>query len=404
MSAPHDFSDKGFSTRAIHAGQHPDPVTGAVCVPISLATTYAQSSPGVPMGRDSGYSYGKGFEYSRTGNPTRAAFEQCVAACEKGKHCCAWASGLAATGALMHLLKSGDHVVSVDDVYGGTQRYFRKICAPTYNLDFSFVDFNKEGELEGAITEKTKMVWLETPTNPTLKITDIRRVAEVAKQHNLLLVVDNTFMSPYFQNPLELGADIVLHSVTKFIGGHSDVVMGVTVTRSDDIDERLRFIQNGMGSVPAPFDCYMALRGLKTLGVRMRQHEANATALAKFLEEHPGVEKVVYPGLPSHPQHEVAKAQMRGYGGMITFYVKGGLEAARKFMENVEIFTLAESLGAVESLCESPAIMTHASVPAEHRAKLNISDSLIRLSVGIEEQEDLLEDVKNALAAAAAAQ
>eukprot|EP00744_Colponema_vietnamica_P001910 GILI01003093.1.p1 GENE.GILI01003093.1~~GILI01003093.1.p1 ORF type:complete len:408 (+),score=147.98 GILI01003093.1:57-1226(+) len=380
--------NQGFGTRAIHAGQVPDPITGAVVTPISLATTFAQKSPGVT------YS---GFEYSRTNNPTRQTFENCMASLEKAKYALAFSSGCAATTTLIHLLQSGDHVISVDDVYGGTQRLFRRVINPTSNITFSFVDFNEPGALEAAFTPQTKMVWLETPTNPTLKISDIRKTAEACKAHNCLLVVDNTFMSPYFQNPLDLGADLVLHSVTKYIGGHSDVVMGLVMTNSDDLNTRLRFLQNGIGAVPAPFDCYMALRGVRTLHLRMREHEKNAIAVAKFLESHPKVDKVVYPGLPSHPQHELAKSQMSGFGGMITFYLKGGIDQSRAFLENLNLFTLAESLGAVESLAEHPAIMTHASVPAEQRAILGISDSLVRLSVGVEDQTDILADLTHAL-------
>ena len=380
---------RGVGTIAIHAGQDPDAQTGAVCVPISLATTFAQASPGVT----------KGFEYSRTHNPTRGAYEVQVAALEKAKHCCAFSSGMAATVAVVQaLLRSGDHVVSIDDVYGGTQRYFRRICQPSMGLSFDFVDLDTE--LDAAIKPgRTKMIWCETPTNPTLKLSDIRAIAAVARRHSCHLVVDNTFMSPYFQNPLELGATLVTHSVTKYINGHSDVVGGVVCTSDDAIAEKLRFVQNSIGAVPSPFDCYLAMRGLKTLHVRMAQHARNAQAAAEFLQGHPAVEKVLYPGLPSHPQHELAKAQMHGFGGMITFYVKGGLPKARAVLENFKLFALAESLGAVESLAESPAIMTHASVPPEHRAKVGITDGLIRLSVGIEGTPDIIDDLESALAA-----
>ena len=390
----------GFGTVAIHAGQEHDPVTGAVVPSISLATTYAQKSPGVIAGTENPNSYGKGFEYSRTGNPTRANFERAMAGCEKAKHCSAFASGSAATSALLHLQNQGSHIISIDDVYGGTQRYFRRIAAPVYGFNFTFMDLSDPQKIEDAITPDTKMLWMETPTNPTLKISNIAQVAEITKKHGILLVVDNTFMSPYFQNPLENGADLVLHSVTKYIGGHSDVVSGVVCTNSDDLNEKLRFLQNGLGGVPSPFDCYMALRGLKTLHVRMEAAQRNALALATFLEQHEGVEKVLYPGLPSHPQHEIAKKQMHGFGAMITFYVKGGLKNAKRCLETMKVFTLAESLGAVESLAESPVIMTHASVPPEVRAQLGISDTLIRLSVGIESIADLLEDMDNAVRAA----
>ncbi|KAG1713307.1 hypothetical protein DVH05_001027 [Phytophthora capsici] len=390
----------GFGTVAIHEGQAPDELTGAVAVPITLASTFAQASPGVVAGRAQASSFGKGWEYSRTGNPTRGALERALAACEKGRFAVCFSSGMAATTAVTHLLKHGDHVLCIDDVYGGTQRYFRQTVHPTYNIDFDFTDLSDLTKVEKLVRPgQTKLIWVETPTNPTLKVTDIRAVSEFAKKHNLLLVVDNTFMSPYFQNPLTLGADVVVHSITKYINGHSDVVGGVVITNSEDINTKLRFVQNGIGAVPAPFDCYMALRGLKTLHVRMATHAKNAQAVAEYLEAHPAVEKVCYPGLKSHPQHEIAKKQASGFGGMVTFYVRGGLEKARSFLENLEVFTLAESLGAVESLAESPAIMTHASVPAEVRKEIGISDSLIRLSVGIEGLPDIIADLERALAA-----
>jgi len=381
------YRGKGFATRAIHAGQPPDPTTGAVCVPISLATTYAQDSPGDH----------KGYEYSRSGNPTRDAFEACVASCENAKYGIAFASGSAATVTIINLLQSGDHVVTIDDVYGGTNRYFRRVAMPVNNMEFTFVDFTKEGELEKAFRPRTKMVWLETPTNPTLKIADIRKAADIAHRHNAIVVVDNTFMSPALQNPLDFGADIVVHSVTKYINGHSDVVMGVVALNDDSLYTQLRFLQNAIGAVPAPFDCYMALRGLKTLKLRMMQHSQNAMRVAELLSKHPKVASVTYPGLPSHPQYHLAKAQMRAPGGMITFILKGGLSEARQFLEALRLFVCAESLGAVECLAEHPAIMTHASVPPEQRKVLGISDSLIRLSVGIEDIEDILADLSAAL-------
>ena len=331
-----------------------------MCVPISLATTYAQASPGVH----------KGFEYSRTGNPTREAYEKCVAACEKGKYALAFASGSAVTGSIISTLEHGSHVISIDDVYGGTNRFFRKVAAPSYGMTFSFVDFTVDGALEAAFTEKTKLVWCETPTNPGLKIADIEKVAAIAHAHGCLLVVDNTFASPYFQNPLVHGADIVMHSVTKYINGHSDVVGGIVVTSHDEFYAKLKFMQNSLGAVPAPFDCYMAMRGLKTLHVRMREHAVNAMAVAQYLEAHPLVERVVYPGLPSHPQHAIAKKQMSGFSGMITFYIRGGEKEAFAFLSALQLFVCAESLGAVESLAESPVVMTHASVPAEQRKLL----------------------------------
>lgn len=394
----------GFATRIIHVGSEPDRVTGAVAPPISLATTFAQPSPGVLPGLDAASSYHKGFEYSRTGNPTRAAFERAVAAAEGGKHGIAFASGLAATTTLVHLLKSGDHCICIDDVYGGTQRYFRRIVEPTYGITFTFMDFSDAAAVQRAVQPNTKLIWMETPTNPTLKISDIAAIAGVSRAAGALLVVDNTFMSPYFQTPLSLGADIVMHSVTKYINGHSDVVGGVVVTDSDELGARLRFLQNSLGGVPSPFDCYLALRGLKTLHLRMERHASNAAALARALEAHAAVQRVLYPGLPSHPQHALAARQMRGFGGMITFYTHGGIVGARAFLEALKVFTCAESLGAVESLAESPVIMTHASVPPDVRAALGISDNLIRLSVGVEDLDDLLRDVHQALDAAAAAE
>jgi cystathionine gamma-lyase len=375
----------GFATRAIHAGQAPDPTTGAIMTPVYLSSTYVQESPGVH----------KGWEYSRTHNPTRRAFENCLASLEGGTHGFAFASGCAATTTVLHLLKNGDHVIAGDDMYGGTFRLFDKVLRHD-GMQFSFVDLTNPENFVKAIQPNTKMVWLETPTNPTLKLVDIRKISAEAKKHGILVAVDNTFMSPYFQRPLSLGADIVVHSVTKYIGGHSDVVGGAMVTNRPEIAERMQFLTNSMGGIQATFDAFLCLRSLKTLPVRMKAHEANAMAIAKFLESHPKVSKVVYPGLPSHPQHNLAKEQMLGMGGMITFYIKGGMDAARTFLENVSVFSLAESLGGVESLVEHPAIMTHASVPAENRKALGIDDSLIRLSVGIEDLEDLMADLKSA--------
>ena len=396
----------GAGTNLVHVGSEPDSVTGAVCVPISLATTFAQASPGAPAGAQHINNGGRpGFEYGRTNNPTRAAFERALASAEGGKHGLAFASGMAATVTVTHLLKSGDHVVCIDDVYGGTQRYFRRIAAPCYGVTFDFVDFTTPGALERAIAAnpRTRMVWLESPTNPTLKVSDVAAAAAAAHAAGAILVVDNTFLSPFLQRPLALGADVVMHSCTKYIGGHSDVVGGALVTGSDELNERLRFLQNSLGGVPGPQDCYLALRGLKTLHLRMQRHCENALAVARFLEAHAAVERVLYPGLPSHPQFEVAQRQTSGGGGMITFYVRGGMAAARAFLESVRLFTCAESLGAVESLAESPAVMTHASVPAEVRAQLGISDSLVRLSVGVEDLEDLVADLAQALDKAAEA-
>lgn len=380
-----DSSELGFGTRAIHAGQHPDPSTGAIMTPVYLTSTYVQESPGVH----------KGWEYSRTHNPTRKAYENCMASLESGKFGFAFASGCAATTTILHLLQQGDHVIAGDDMYGGTFRLFNRVLKNN-GIDFSYVDLTHPENFNKAVKPQTKLVWLETPTNPTLKLVDIRKIAKAAAEKGIITVVDNTFMSPYFQRPLELGADIVVHSATKYIGGHSDVVGGVAVTSRADLAEKLAFLSNSMGAIQGPFDSFMCLRSLKTLPLRMKAHESNAKAVAEFLESHPKVQKVLYPGLKSHPQHALAQEQMKGMGGMITFYIKGGLESARTFLENVQLFSLAESLGGVESLIEHPAIMTHASVPAETRKSLGIDDSLIRLSVGVEDISDLLGDLKSA--------
>lgn len=380
-----DMKELGFSTRAIHAGQQPDPTTGAIMTPVYMTSTYVQSSPGIH----------KGWEYSRTHNPTRRAYEDCLANLEGGKYGFAFASGCAAATTIMHLLSQGDHVIAGDDMYGGTFRLFNRVLKNN-GLDFSYVDLTHPENFTKALKPNTKLVWLETPTNPTLKLVDIKKIAKAAAEKGILTVVDNTFMSPYFQKPLLLGADIVVHSATKYIGGHSDVVGGVAATQRADLAEKIAFLSNSMGGVQGAMDSFMCLRSLKTLPLRMKAHESNAKAIADFLEAHPKVEKVIYPGLKSHPQHSLAKEQMTGMGGMITFYIKGGLEAARTFLESVQIFALAESLGGVESLIEHPAIMTHASVPAENRKALGIDDSLIRLSVGIEDLEDLLGDLKSA--------
>lgn len=376
----------GFSTRAIHAGQEPDPTTGAIMTPVYLTSTYVQSSPGVH----------KGWEYSRTHNPTRKAFENCIASLEDGKYGFAFASGCAATTTILHFLKQGEHVIANDDMYGGTFRLFDKVLKHN-GLEFTYTNLTDVENFSRALKPNTKMVWLETPTNPTLKLVDIRKIAKLAHEKGVLVVVDNTFMSPYFQRPLSLGADIVVHSATKYIGGHSDVVSGVAVTNKPEIAEKMQFLSNSMGGIQSAFDAFMCLRSLKTLPIRMKAHATNAMAVAEFLEKHPKIEKVLYPGLKSHPQYALAQEQMLGMGGMITFFVKGGLDAARKVLENVKVFALAESLGGVESLIEHPAIMTHASVPAENRKALGIDDSLIRLSVGIEDLEDLLNDLKSAL-------
>ncbi|MEM1228903.1 MAG: PLP-dependent aspartate aminotransferase family protein [Pseudomonadota bacterium] len=381
--------DYGFETRAIHAGQPPDEATGAVIPPLYLTSTFAQSSPGVH----------KGYEYSRTHNPTRRAYETCVANLEQARFGFAFASGCAGATTVMHLLKAGDHVVCCDDMYGGTYRLFERVIKEN-GIDFSYVDLANPQNLSQAMQANTKLVWMESPTNPLLKLIDVQALSEVAHAHEALVMVDNTFMSPYLQNPITQGADLVLHSSTKFINGHSDLVGGVVVTDNEALAERLAFLSNSMGSIQSTFDAFLCMRSLKTLAVRMEAHQSNARVLAQQLEDHPKVERVVYPGLPSHPDFELAQKQMKGPGGMLSFSIKGGLPAARAFLENVRIFTLAESLGGVESLIEHPAIMTHASIPADIRAQLGIDDGLIRLSVGIESVADLQRDVDQALARA----
>uniref|UniRef100_A0A832G7N9 PLP-dependent transferase n=1 Tax=Ignavibacterium album TaxID=591197 RepID=A0A832G7N9_9BACT len=375
----------GFSTDAIHAGQIPDPTTGAVITPIYQTSTYAQ------------YELGKstGFEYGRTHNFTRQALEKNIATLEKGKYGIAFASGLAATHALMSLVKAGDHIVISNNVYGGTYRLY-ELNMKNYGLDFSWVDTTNPNNIENAIRSNTKMIFVETPTNPMLNITDLKGVADIARKNNLISVCDNTFMSPYFQNPLTFGIDIVLHSTTKYLNGHSDVIGGILVTSDEKIHERLRYIQNAAGGVPSPFDCWLVLRSTKTLAVRMKQHEANAIEFARFLEKSGFANKVIYPGLESHPQHELARKQMRGFGGMVSADF-GTIERAKKVLNGVKIFTLAESLGGVESLICHPASMTHASVPKDERDKMGLTDSLVRFSVGIEDVEDLIEDVKQAI-------
>ena len=382
-------SGQHFATRAIHAGQSPDPTTGAVMQPIYATSTYVQSSPGVH----------KGFEYSRTQNPTRFAYERCVADLEGGKQGYAFASGLAATATLLDTLEPGSHVIASDDMYGGTYRLFARVREKSAGLKFSYVDMREPNNVEAAIRPETRLIWVETPTNPMLKLVDLSAIAAIARKHKLLAAADNTFASPYLQRPLEHGFGLVMHSATKYLNGHSDVVNGMLVVGDDDeLAERITFLQNAVGAVAGPFDSFLVLRGLKTLAVRMQRHCENALALAHWLEKHPKVAKVYYPGLASHPQHALAGRQMtRGYGGMISIELKGGLEDSRRFLERCEIFALAESLGGVESLIEHPAIMTHASVPAEARAQLGISDSLCRLSVGIEDVEDLKADLDQAL-------
>ena len=375
-----------FNTKSIHMGQEPEPTTGAVVVPIFQTSTYAQPEVGKHLGH----------EYSRTSNPTRDAYQECIASLENATEAYAFGSGLGAISTIMTLFKAGDHVVSGDDVYGGTFRVFDKVFRD-FGIEFSYVDTTDVEKVAEAITAKTKLVWLETPTNPMLKISDIRAIADVCKDKGVLLGVDNTFMSPYFQRPLDLGADMVMHSSTKYLGGHSDVVGGVVCTSNPEVGEKIKFSQNAMGAVMGPFDAWLTLRGLKTLGLRMERHEQNAKAVVQFLEEHPAIESVIYPGLPSHPGHELQKSQGDGFGGMVSVNLKGGLEEARRFCASTKLFFLAESLGGVESLIEHPAIMTHASVPADVRAELGISDSFVRLSVGVEHIEDLLADLDQAL-------
>lgn len=387
-----------MATRVIHSGQRPDPTTGAVMPPISLSTTYAQESPGVHQG----------YEYSRTHNPTRFALERMMAGLEgsglteeqdRTMGGFAFGTGLASIATCLDLLESGSHIVAMDDLYGGTGRMFRRVRAKSAGLRFDFVDLSDPAQLEASLTRETKMVWVETPTNPMLKIAPLKQIVEIARKRSpgAVLCCDNTFASPINQRPLEHGFDVVMHSSTKYLGGHSDVVGGILVTNRPEIAEQLRFLQNSVGSSMGPFDSYLTLRGVKTLALRMQRHNESAAKIAARLEKHAKVDRVIYPGLASHPQHGAAKAQMDGYGGMITIFLKGGLAEARRFLERVTLFALAESLGGVESLIEHPAIMTHASVPPEMREKLGISDTLVRLSVGIEDVDDLIADIEQAL-------
>lgn len=374
-----------FDTLAIHAGQEPDPTTGAIMTPVYQTSTYVQQAPGVH----------KGFEYARTHNPTRFALEGNIAALESARFGLAFASGLATTTTVLHLFQSGDHIICGDDVYGGTFRLFDKVLT-RMGLTFSFVDLTQPNAIKEAVRPTTKAVWLETPTNPLLKVIDLEHVCSQAKAHNLLSICDNTFATPVFQQPLLLGADLVVHSTTKYLNGHSDVVGGIACTNNAEIHDRLKFLQNAMGAIPGPWDAWLVLRGTKTLPVRMRAHDQHGRHIAAFLSEHPDVEKIYYPGLKTHPQHAIAAKQMRGFGGMISFVIKGGLPRANAFLKTVKIFSLAESLGGVESLIEHPAIMTHASIPSNIRAQLGISDGLIRLSVGLEDINDLQSDLVDA--------
>lgn len=381
-----------FGTLAVHAGQAPDAHTGAVIPAMSLSTTFKQASVGQPIGK---------FDYSRSGNPTRHAFEAAVAALEGAKHGLAFSSGSATSATITNMFPTGSHFITVNDVYGGTYRFFTRV-AKHQGIDVDFIDMADPETIAQHFKPNTKLVWIETPTNPTLRLVDIKRVASFAHQRGAILVVDNTFMSPFFQRPLDHGADMVVHSVTKYINGHSDVVMGVAVTNDQSLFERLTFLQNSIGAVPSAFDCFLANRGLKTLHLRMHQHQVNAFAVARYLESQLGktVQSVIYPGLESHPQHNLAKAQARGFGGMLSFRINGGFPEAERFCQTVRVFVLAESLGGVESLCEIPCKMTHGSVSPEDRARLGITDNLIRLSVGVEDTADLVADVAQALAAA----
>ena len=376
-----------FATRTIHAGQSPDPHTGAIMQPIYATSTYVQESPGVH----------KGFEYSRTQNPTRMAYERCVADLESGEDGFAFASGMAATATILELIDSGSHVLAMDDLYGGTRRLFHDVRERSANLEFSFVDLCDAEAAEAALQDNTCMIWIESPSNPLLRIVDLAAITKLAERRDLLIVVDNTFATPCLQRPLEFGCDIVMHSATKFLNGHSDMVGGIAITADTKLGERLAYLQNSIGAVAGPFDSFLALRGLKTLDVRMERHCRSAQAIAEWLEKDSRVESVIYPGLASHPQHELAKRQMDGFGGIVTFFIKGDVETARRFLERCEIFALAESLGGVESLVDHPAIMTHASVPEKERATLGISDQMIRLSVGIEALDDLIAELDAAL-------
>ena len=387
MTTKKNAGKLGLGTRAIHAGQQPDPSTGAIMTPIYATSTYVQESPGKH----------KGYEYSRTQNPTRMAYERCVASLEGGVAGFAFASGLAAASTVLDLLDSGSHVIAMDDLYGGTYRLFERVRRRSAGLDFSFVDLNDAGALKASLKPNTRMIWAETPTNPMLKLVDLAKVSAFAKKHGLILVVDNTFCSPMLQRPLEFGADLVLHSATKYLNGHSDMVGGIVVAGESALAESMGFLQNSVGAVAGPFDSFLAMRGLKTLHLRMKAHCDSAAQLAAWLEKHPSVERVISPGLKSHPQHALAKRQMDGFGGIISIEIKGGLKKAKRMLERCELFALAESLGGVESLIEHPAIMTHASVPVANRKRLGISDGLIRLSVGVEDVADLRFELSQAL-------
>ncbi|MGH8478901.1 MAG: trans-sulfuration enzyme family protein [Gammaproteobacteria bacterium] len=383
-----DPPSQGFATRAIHAGQAPDPATGAVITPIYATSTYVQQSPGVH----------KGFDYSRTANPTRLAYERCVADLEGGRAGFAFASGMAAIASVLELLDAGAHVLSVDDLYGGTYRLFERVRRRSAGLCFTYTDLIERAAIEAALRRETRMIWVETPTNPLLKLVDLTMVAEIARTRGILTVADNTFATPWAQRPMEHGFDLVVHSATKYLNGHSDMVGGMVVTATEELAERVAFLQNAAGAIAGPFDAFLALRGIKTLALRMERHGHNAAAIADWLERHPKVEKVHYPGLASHPQHALARRQMRGFGGMLSAVLGGGLTEARRVLERCRLFTLAESLGGVESLIGHPPTMTHAAIPPKTRAALGIGDGLVRLSVGIEDVDDLIADLANALA------
>ena len=380
---------QGFDTRAIHAGQEPDPTTGAIMTPIYTSSTYVQESPGVH----------KGYDYSRSINPTRKALEACIADLEGSSYGYAFSSGMAACSTVLEVLNSGDHVIAMDDLYGGTYRLFEDVRKRSAGLEFTFSDLSDFSTVESSIRNNTKMIWVETPTNPLLKIVDLKKIAKFAKENNLISVCDNTFCSPYIQNPLELGFDIVVHSATKYLNGHSDLIGGIVVcsNHKTELADQILYLQNAIGSIMNPFDSFLLLRSLKTLAVRMERHCENAMQIASFLDSHEAIEKVIYPGLQSHQQHDLAKKQMKRYGGMLTLILKGGLNSARLFLERTEIFSLAESLGGVESLIEHPAIMTHASIPPDVREEIGITDGLVRLSVGIESLDDLIQDLEVAL-------
>ena len=385
MKKPHDIA-----TRVIHAGQEPDPSTGAIMTPIYATSTYVQESPGKH----------KGYDYSRSINPTRSAYERCIADLESGTRGFAFASGMAAMATLLDALESGSHIVASDDLYGGTFRLFERVRRHSANLDFTFVDLTDAKKLEREIRKNTRMVWIETPSNPLLKLIDLREIAKIARAHNALSISDNTFASPWLQRPIEFGFDIVVHSATKYLSGHSDMVGGAVVVGDDkDLGDKIAFLQNAVGAIAGPFDSFLALRGLKTLALRMERHCSNALEIARWLQDEPQVKSVSYPGLKSHPQHDLAREQMRAFGGMITIVLKTDLAGTRRFLENTHLFSLAESLGGVESLINHPALMTHGSIPPEKREQLGISDSLVRLSVGVEDVRDLIDDLSEALSA-----